>query len=156
MLRRSRHNFGMLLRAPASYKVVAGLCGLLGVLEIARWLSDDAYVRGPFFWIVLAVKAIAVALSVKALLEGIRRYRREPVRGEMADDPRRRQLQSAMGIGFVAILLLSSVVYMFAATDGDDPYTTDPLDLAAYTTTGAILILLIAMLVWMSVTSMRR
>ncbi|MDR8407983.1 hypothetical protein MTP10_04455 [Nonomuraea sp. 3-1Str] len=131
------------------------------MLYLARWLSGaEVYVRGPFFWLLLAVKVTAVALAVKASFEGIRRSRRgdysePPISAEPVDGPRRRQLQSSVGIGFLAFPLFSSIVYMFAATDGGDPHTTGPLDLAAYASTGVMFAALVAMLVWMHFMGMR-
>ncbi|NUW45861.1 hypothetical protein [Nonomuraea rhodomycinica] len=150
----------MLSRVPASHKVVLGVCGLLGVLYLARWLSGaEVYVRGPFFWLLLAVKVTAVALAIGASFEGIRRSRRgehpEPISGEAVDDSHRRQLQGSVGIGFVAFPLLSSIFYMFAATDGGYPHTAGPLDLAAYASTGVMFVALIAMLTWMWKMGMR-
>ncbi|WP_327589044.1 hypothetical protein OHA25_20040 [Nonomuraea sp. NBC_00507] len=151
----------MLSRVPASYKVVLGVCGLLGVLYLARWLSGaDAYVRGPFFWLLLGVKVIAIVLAARAALEGIRRSRRgeypAPIPGEPVDGPRQRQRQGAVAMGSVTIPLLSSIVYMFAATEGDDPYTAGPLDLAAYATTGVMFVLMITMVIWSAIVSTRK
>jgi hypothetical protein len=151
----------MLSRVPAAYKLVLGIGALLVALYVARWLSGvDVYVRGPFFWVLLVVKTVAIALTLGVALQGIRRSRRgeypEPILGEPVDGPRRRQLQGAVSMGFVAVPLLSSIVYMFASTDGGDPYTTGPLDVAAYASTGVLFVLLIAMLIWMSFMSMQR
>ncbi|MDP4511400.1 hypothetical protein [Nonomuraea turcica] len=55
----------------------------------------------------------------------------------------------------MTIPLLSSIVYEFAATEGDDPYTAGPLDLAAYATTGVMFVLMITMVIWSAIVSMR-
>jgi hypothetical protein len=147
-----RHNHEV-SKIPALYKVAIGLFVLSLVIRGLKWISGaENYVYGPFDTAILISMSLGVLVALTAAVRGFlqaRRHEYEDLGPEKVfDNPRDRLRLTSAGMLVAALAGLGSILSNLASTDGNDRYTTSPLEYASYINMGLTFVLAVGLIAW--------